>query len=47
LFACYFLGWVPVRTYYGMLALVFVMVCLVLVQYVRLGMRFFSGIIEL
>ena len=37
LFACYFFGWVPVRTYYTALGILFVLVSLSLFQYIRLG----------
>ena len=39
LFACYFFGWVPVRTYYGMLIMVTVIVGAVLIQYVNIGRK--------
>jgi len=37
LFACYFFGWVPVRTYHMALGILFVLVVLSLFQYVRIG----------
>ena len=37
LFACYFFGWVPVKTYYTALGLLFSLVVLSLLQYLRLG----------
>jgi len=39
LFACYFFGWVPVKTYYGVLAVVLTVVLASLVRYVRIGWR--------
>ena len=41
LFACYFFGWVPIKTYCAMLTLVLVMVFGVLVQYIRIGRKNF------
>jgi len=43
LFACYFFHWMPVKTYYGMLSLVFVLTFLSLVQYMRIGFRTVQG----
>lgn len=43
LFACYFFGWVPVKTYYAMLALVLVLVFASFVHYVRIGWRQLVG----
>jgi len=43
LFACYFFHWLPVKTYYGMLSLVFVLTFLSLVQYMRIGFRTVQG----
>jgi len=37
LFACYFFGWLPVKTYYTALGILFVLVVLSLIQYIRLG----------
>lgn len=37
LFACYFFGWLPVKTYYTALGLLLVLIILSLLQYVRLG----------
>lgn len=42
LFACYFFQWVPVKTYWAMLSLMIVMVCMSFVQYARMGIRFFK-----
>ncbi len=39
LFACYFFGWFPVKTYYTMLGVVLVMVFAALVQYAVIGMK--------
>lgn len=39
LFACYFFQWLPVKTYYGMLGLLLVMVIASCVQYVRMGVQ--------
>jgi len=36
-FACYFFGWVPVKTYYGVLGIVFVLVLSSLMQYAKIG----------
>ena len=41
LFACYFFGWLPVKTYYGALTIVLVVVLASLVRYVRIGWRQF------
>lgn len=41
LFACYFFGWLPVKTYYGALTAVLVVVLASLVMYVRIGLRQF------
>ncbi|MCK5633268.1 CDP-alcohol phosphatidyltransferase family protein [bacterium] len=38
LFACYFFGWMPIKTYYTALGLLFTLVVLSLFQYVRLGL---------
>lgn len=38
LFSCYFFGWVPVKTYYTALGLLFVLVVLSLLQYFRQGL---------
>jgi len=37
LFACYFFHWLPIRTYYTMLGLVFILTLLSLIQYIRIG----------
>ena len=44
LFACYFFGWVPIKTYYFMLSLLLVLVAAVLVQYVRIGIKYFLDV---
>ncbi len=38
LFACYFFGWMPIKTYYTALGILFVLVVLSLIQYMRLGL---------
>jgi len=43
LFACYFFHWLPIKTYYTMLGLVFVLTFLSLVQYLRIGARTIQG----
>jgi cardiolipin synthase len=40
LFACYFLEWVPLKTYYSMIGLLLVLVCATFVQYAYRGLRF-------
>jgi len=37
LFACYFFGWMPIKTYYAALTVVVVFVLLSFIQYLRLG----------
>lgn len=37
IFACYFFHWLPIKTYYGMLSLVTVLVIVSLIQYIRIG----------
>lgn len=37
LFACYFFCWVPIKTYYGMLSLMLILVFASLIQYVTIG----------
>lgn len=44
LFACYFFGWVPIKTYYFMLSLLLLLVAAVLVQYIRIGIKYFLDI---
>jgi cardiolipin synthase len=39
LFACYYFHWVPVKTYYSMLAIMLLMVFLSFVQYIRMGFK--------
>ncbi len=39
LFACYYFHWMPVKTYYMMLALMLLMVILSFVQYARIGFK--------
>ncbi len=39
LFACYYFQWVPVKTYYTMLAGMLLMIGLSFVQYIRLGLK--------
>ncbi|MEX0849163.1 MAG: CDP-alcohol phosphatidyltransferase family protein [Candidatus Dependentiae bacterium] len=39
LFACYYFHWVPVKTYYSMLAIMLLMVFLSFVQYIRIGFK--------
>lgn len=39
LFACYYFHWMPVKTYYMMLAVMLVMVILSFLQYVRIGSK--------
>lgn len=43
LFACYFFGWVPIKTYYTSLGVLFSLVVLSLFQYVRLGFKQWQG----
>lgn len=43
LFACYFLGWVPVKTYAAALAIVLSIVLASLVRYVRIGWHQFTS----
>lgn len=43
LFACYFFGWLPVKTYYTALGLLFSLVVLSLLQYVRHGLKQWRG----
>ena len=43
LFACYFFGWVPQKTYFFMLGIVLVLVVLSLAQYLRIGLRFLKN----
>jgi len=43
LFACYFFHWLPIKTYYTMLGLVFVLTFLSLLQYLRIGFRTIQG----
>lgn len=43
LFACYFFSWVPIKTYYAMLGIVVIFMCISLVQYIRIGLRLFSN----
>lgn len=40
LFACYFFGWLPVKTYHTMLGLMLVLITAAFAQYVRIGLRF-------
>lgn len=40
LFACYFFHWVPIKTYYAMLGLLFCMVFTTFVQYIYIGYRY-------
>ena len=44
LFACYFFQWMPVKTYYTMLAIVLCLVIISLVQYTIMGVRWVSDI---
>lgn len=39
LFACYFFQWMPVKTYYGMLGVLFMMISASFVQYAIVGLR--------
>lgn len=41
LFACYFMHWVPLRTYYCMIGIMLGFVLLSCCQYVRIGLRYF------
>lgn len=41
IFACYFFNWVPIKTYYALLAMVTVLVLVSLVQYMRIGIMSF------
>lgn len=43
LFACYFFHWLPIKTYYTMLGLVFCLTLLSLIQYIRIGFRTVQG----
>ncbi len=43
LFACYFFHWLPIKTYYTMLGLVFSLTLLSLIQYVRIGFHTVQG----
>lgn len=43
LFACYFFHWLPIKTYYTMLGLVFCLTFFSLVQYLRIGFRTIQG----
>jgi len=43
LFACYFFHWLPIKTYYSMLGLVFCLTLASLIQYIRIGFRTFQG----
>jgi len=43
LFACYFFQWLPIKTYFTMLAVVVFMVLSTLVQYVRMGLEQFRS----
>lgn len=45
LFTCYYFHWLPVKTYYAMLALMFSMLVLSFVQYVRIGLRQATGVL--
>ena len=40
LFACYFFNWVPIKTYYAMLGLLFCMVLATFIQYIYIGYRY-------
>jgi CDP-diacylglycerol--glycerol-3-phosphate 3-phosphatidyltransferase len=42
LFACYFFAWVPIKTYYISLGILFVLVGASFVQYARIGLRILS-----
>lgn len=39
LFACYFFQWIPLKTYYGMLSLMTILVLLTLYDYARIGIK--------
>ena len=39
LFFCYFFQWLPIKTYYAILAAVTAMVLISLLQYMRIGLR--------
>jgi len=41
LFSCYFFHWMPIKTYYTMLGVLFILVFAALAQYVVIGMRYF------
>ena len=43
LFACYFFGWLPVKTYYTALGVLFSLIVLSLLQYVYLGLKQWKG----
>lgn len=43
LFACYFFGWVPIKTYYTALGILLSLVVLSLLQYMRLGLEQWRG----
>lgn len=42
LFMCYFFNWVPVKTYYLMLGILFIVMSMSFIQYVSLGVRIFN-----
>ena len=42
LFACYFLCWVPIKTYYTMLGIMIFFISATFVQYARIGLRMVS-----
>lgn len=42
LFVCYFFNWAPVKTYYFMLGILFVVMSMSFIQYVSLGVRIFN-----
>ena len=42
LFVCYFFNWVPVKTYYVMLGILFIVMSMSFIQYAFLGVRIFN-----
>lgn len=43
LFMCYFMHWLPLKTYYGMLGVVVLLVAATFIQYARIGYQLFIG----
>lgn len=45
LFACYFFKWVPIKTYYTSLGILFTLVAVTFVQYVVIGVRAYARVL--